>query len=293
MLESLQRPKADDSETFNWLIRCYENSAEFRALADPTQIDYSRTLRLLETEIGDQPFKLTTRAMIKAVRDDYAVTARKANKIKQMVSRLYSWADEEQLVPASFNPALGLKTLKTKGGVHEITVWSDEEIDLFLTLAAFHVRTAVLLALFTGQRLKDIAMMPWTDFQGDIIRVRQSKTGTLIDIACHPVLRAHLETVPRRSIQIVTNAMGKPMKPHAVAGAIAREVARVPGMPKARSAHGLRYAAAARMQEGGANVAEIVSVLGHRTHAMAIKYATQRARAKAGVAAMGRKRNED
>lgn len=287
LLESFQRPKTDDSETFNWLIRCYESSAEFNALADPTQIDYSRTLRLLEKEIGDQPFKLTTRAMIKAVRDDYAMTARKAHKIKQMVSALYSWAEQADLVPASFNPALGIRKLKTKGGTREIVVWSDEEIALFLTFAPLHVRTAVLLAVYTGQRLKDVAMMPWSDFQGDIIRVRQSKTGTLLDIACHPVLRAHLDTLPRQSIQIVTNALGKPMKAHAVAGAIGREVARIDGMPKARSAHGLRYAAAARMEEGGATVAQIVAVLGHRTHAMAIKYATQRQRAKAGVAAMG------
>lgn len=288
LLESLQRPKSDDSETFNWLIRCYENSAEFRALADLTQRDYSRTLRLLEKELGDQPFKLTTRAMIKAVRDDYATTTRKANKIKQMVSALYSWAEQADLVPASFNPATGIKKLRTKGGVREIMVWSDEEITLFLKFAPLHVKTAVLLALYTGQRLKDVAMMPWTDFQGDNIRVRQSKTGTLLDIACHPVLRAHLDNLPRQTIQIVTNALGKPMKPHAVAGAISREVARIEGMPKARSAHGLRYAAAARMEEGGATVAQIVAVLGHRTHAMAMKYSTQRQRAKAGVAAMGR-----
>jgi hypothetical protein len=39
--------------------------------------------------------------------------------------------------------------------------------------------------------------------------------------------------------------------------------------------------------KGGGHVSHV------STHAMAIKYATQRARAKAGVAAMGRKRNED
>jgi DNA gyrase inhibitor GyrI len=47
---------------------------------------------------------LTTRAMIKAVRDDYAVTPRKAHKIKQMASRLYSWADESDLFPPSSTP---------------------------------------------------------------------------------------------------------------------------------------------------------------------------------------------
>jgi integrase len=50
--------------------------------------------------------------------------------------------------------------------------------------------------------------------------------------------------------------------------------------------HGLRYAAAARMEEGGATVAAIEAVLGHRTFRMALKYASARRRAAQGVAAM-------
>jgi hypothetical protein len=33
-----------------------------------------------------------------------------------MASRLYSWADEGELVPEGFNPAAGVKRLKRKGG---------------------------------------------------------------------------------------------------------------------------------------------------------------------------------
>ena len=82
------------------------------------------------------------------------------------------------------------------------------------------------------------------------------------------------------------------MTPNALSGAIRRAVEAVPDMPPHRSMHGLRYAAAARMEEGGATVAQLEAVLGHRTvPAMALKYASQRLRAEAGVAANGRKRN--
>jgi integrase len=57
-------------------------------------------------------------------------------------------------------------------------------------------------------------------------------------------------------------------------------------MPNNRSMHGLRYAAGSRMEEGGATVAEIEAVLGHRTFKMALKYAGQRLRAARGIAAM-------
>jgi hypothetical protein len=77
-----------DTGSFAWLIGQYQRSAEFAALAEQTQTSYARTLKLLEAELGTQPFKLTTRAMLKAVRDDYAATPRKAHKIKLMISRL-------------------------------------------------------------------------------------------------------------------------------------------------------------------------------------------------------------
>jgi integrase len=67
---------------------------------------------------------------------------------------------------------------------------------------------------------------------------------------------------------------------------VRRVVERHPRIPNNRSMHGLRYAAAARMEEGGATVAQIESVLGHRTFRMALKYASARRRAAGGIAAM-------
>jgi hypothetical protein len=73
--------------------------------------------------------------MLKAVRDDYAATPRKAHKIKQMLSCLYGWADENDLVPEGFNPAAGLKRLRRKGGDKEIVPWSDPEIGWYVDAA--------------------------------------------------------------------------------------------------------------------------------------------------------------
>ncbi|UAK23632.1 hypothetical protein [Sphingomonas nostoxanthinifaciens] len=114
--------KAPSNKSFVWLIGRYQKSAEFKALADDTQRDYQRTLILLEEELGEVQFALATRAILKAVRDDHSATIRKAHKIKQMMSRLYSWADEQDLVPAGFNPAKSIKRLKSKGGAREIVV---------------------------------------------------------------------------------------------------------------------------------------------------------------------------
>lgn len=285
-VEARQGIKPPAQSTFSWLIAKYRKSQEFKVLSDSTQLDYGRTLDLLEKELGEEPYLHTTRAMIKTVRDDFADTTRKAHKIKQMVSRLYSWADENDHVPEGLNPTKGLKRIKRKGGAREIAVWSDYEIDLFLKHCPAHVLTGFYLLLYTGQRREDVVSMVWTQFQGDTIRVRQSKTKAMLDIACHPVLRTHLESIKRarKGVVIATTASGAAYTPNAFSGALRRAVAATDDMPCNRSSHGLRYAAGSRMEEAGCSVAEIESVLGHETFKMALKYASQRLRAKAALA---------
>ena len=290
LMDRVERGKAPLAQgSFHWLIARYKRSAEFRSLKDPTQLDYGRTLDLLDEQLGDQPFRLTTRKMIKAVRDDFADTPRKAHKIKQMVSRLYTWADENDLVPVGFNPAATIKRIKPKGGAREITVWSETEIAAYLAIAPQHAATPVLLALYTGQRREDIVRMTWQQFQGEIIRVRQSKTNELLDVGCHPVLRAHLSSLPRRAITICTNKAGLPYSDaDAMAGVVRRTVVRA-DMPDDRSMHGLRYAAGSRLEEAGCTIGDIQSVLGHRTYQMAVKYSTQRKRSSAAISKLEHK----
>lgn len=277
-------PKASPARsTFAWLIAEYRASAEFEALRPKTRDDYELTLDLIKKELGDQPFELTTRRMIKEVRDSYRATPRKADKIRQMTSRLYSWADEAELVPEGFNPAAGLKKLKHR--VNPYVPWSDEEIEHFLAHAPSHVITPVMIALFTGQRASDVAAMTWTQFKGGTIRVRQNKTGELLDIACHPKLREHLETLKagkRKGVVIATSIEHRSYTSNSLAQALARSIALIDEMPH-RTMHGLRYAAAARLEEAGSTMVEIVAILGHRTYQMGMKYAAQRKAAQGAI----------
>jgi len=280
----------DDKSSFAYLIARYLRSAEYQALSDATQLDYARTCEVLKVALGDQPFALTTRNMLKAVRDDHAATPRKAHKIKQMASCLYSWADDNDLVPAGFNPAKDVRKLKRKGGTKEYTVWSDAEFAVFTKHAITPMRTAAMLARYTGQRVQDIVKATWQDFQGDEIRVRQAKTGAPLIIACHRKLRDYLNELKRgldadrkRGVMILTNVVGLPYNANSLSSAVNREVNRIDAMPTDRSLHGLRYMAGSDMEEAGCTVAEIESVLGHQTFKMALKYASQRLRAKAAM----------
>lgn len=281
-----------DAKSIKALTAFYRKSEEFKALADATQTDYNRTLDLIDSELGGYRVEHLTHAMVKAVRDDYAATTRKAHKIKQMVSALYTWAADNGHVKPGFNPAATVKRLKKKGGNREYVCWSVFEFDLFFANAMKPMQTAVMLARYTGQRAKDIAAMTWGDYQGgEMIRVRQAKTGAPLDIACHQRLRDYLNELKRtqnhnkvRALTILTNSDGKPYNSNGLSTAMAREVRRVEGMPIDRSIHGLRYTAGADMAEAGCTVDELQAVLGHYTFKMSMKYASQRLRSREAAA---------
>lgn len=285
---SEQQAPEPDRTSFAYLIAAYRDSAEFAALREPTRRDYERTLDLIEAELGPEPFALTTTPMIKAVRDAHAATPRKAHKLKQMVSRLYTWAAEEGLVAPGFNPAAPIRRLKVRA--KPITPWSEEEIALFLAACPADLKTPFLLALCTGQRAADVVAMEWAAYQGAFIRVRQSKTGEPLDIACHPTLRAHLDSI-RTSFggPIARTALKRPYSANGFAQHIRRVADTIPGFPKGRSPHGLRYAAAGRLEEAGVTPMEAATILGHRTYRMAMDYLSQRKRSAAAVAKMAGK----
>jgi integrase len=84
--------------------------------------------------------------------------------------------------------------------------------------------------------------------------------------------------------QIARTAKGRPFTANSLSQAVRRLVNEIEGMPKDRSLHGLRYAAAARLDAAGCSVTEAVAVMGHRTYQMALKYMAQRRASEAARA---------
>ncbi len=283
-LSQAQPTAAATEGSIRSLTKAYRKSAEFNLLRPSTRLDYERTLDLIDAELGDEPYRFITTRMVKQIRDELAATPRKAHKFKQMVSRLYTWAAEDGRVKEGTNPAAKFARLKTRQ--RTIMPWSDEEIALFLSQAPAHLRLAVTLMLYTGQRVEDVATMEWTQYQSGFIRVLQSKTAEPLEIAVHPRLRALLDPVKIRRGRICKSAAGRPYTANALRKAISDQCAAIDGMP-ARSSHGLRYAAAGMLEEAGCTVGEITAIIGHRTYQMAMKYLMARRQSVAAIARIG------
>ena len=310
-----------DARSVCWLAERYEASDEFRQLKEKTRKSYSRELNRLKNMAGDLPYseisKQGARAMRKRVKADVVADreqaiakreasdaalkklgkkpkrgqpapvtektgARTADLFNSVLSALLTWAEEEELIDE--NPLEGMKRLHRKPNVESYVPWTEEQIEHVLAEAPQWIADGVTLGLYTGQRLIDCVKMGKQHCVLPIMRVRQKKTGTLVDVhAPSPVV----ELVKRRKRQggpenaLLLRKDGKPYTQRLFSEHL-RVFLDSLGYEEL-SFHGLRYSAAGTLSEAGCSVAVIVSIIGHRTYEMAMKYL--RAREDSAIAA--------
>lgn len=274
--EAEQRRK-DEAHTKSVRTFCesYLASTEFSLLKPLTKRDYERVIGILIAGAGDLQFPDLTRSDVVSIRDGLYESRglRTANYAVQLLSLIGTWAVDHEMLPE--NHLLGVKKLKgQKGGGYR--PWTEAEIAHFIANARPHILLGVLIGLHTGQRMGDcIAMTPYQFLGGRAVMVRQQKTDELLEIPLAGQLRAAYEHRSHPNAErVIVNPDGQPYNESAFSTALAKELKRV-GL-QGISFHGLRYAAAARLEELGCTVGMITSIIGHRTFQMAMQYATKR-----------------
>ena len=258
----------DDSDTMRGLMRAYEDSPEWRALARATQAQYLIYLRPW-LKVGDTPPREVTRRDILAARDAIAKTRGDgaATAFGRITSALFAWAQDRGWV--DHNPAARLKALP--GGA--LPAWSEAHISIALERLPEELRRVVVLGLYTGQRRGDLCAMTWAAYDGSAIRLRQAKTGTPLVIPAHPNLQAELKRwkAERTGIHILHSPRtGAWTAPH-LSRAMKEGLEKI-GLPARLNVHGLRKAAARRLAEAGCSAHEIAAVTGHLSLSMVQHY---------------------
>lgn len=305
-----------DTRSIRWLVGQYQASDEWAELSDASRRDYSRQLDRLCHLGGDLPFAAMTKKGVLALRTkvkaDVATSrdaalakreqqdrdridagkavltkralpkvtsgSRTADYFVAVLSALYTWAIEHEELPAdTTNPAAKTKKLRKKSKVEGHRPWTEEQIIEVLEKAPRSIYDGVIVGLYTGQRLKNCVRMTTDDIVLPVVRIRQYKTGNLVDVRATGPL---LELVERRKTaqgecsQIVLRENGKAFSERLFSEHL-RNFLDSLGF-RDISFHGLRYAAAGTLNEAGATVGTIVSILGHSTYEMAVKYLSAR-----------------
>jgi integrase len=269
------------------VIALYLASPKFQSRPASTQRTYFNILEAFRREHGDKPVADLERRHIEAMLSAKVSTPAAANHWLRLVKVLMSLAVKEGL--RSDNPAADVDPLKhSTDGFH---TWSEEEIAQF---EAHHPvgskpRQALALLLYTAQRRSDVVKMGRKHMRGDVVEVRQQKTGKFVPIPLHPELARILAATPAAiTPTFLMTAYGKPFTAAGFGGWF-REQCDKAGLPKDCAAHGLRKAACRRLAEAGCSANVIASISGHtslREVERYVKAADQERMARIGMAAL-------
>ena len=270
--------------SINALVVSYYRSPEYIDLRPVTQTTYRNVIERFRTEHGDKPVARLEREHVKRMMAKLADRPAAANQWLKVIRILMRHALE-----AGFrrdNPTFGIRKLKTRSSGYR--TWTEDEISRFQEHheVGTRPRLALDLLLYTGQRRGDVVCIGRQHIRDGVLTIRQSKTGTEVQVPVHQELEAALASVPGNELTFLMTRQGKPFSPAGFTNWF-RDCVIEAGLPAGLSPHGLRKAACRRLAEAGCTPHEIMSISGHKNLQEVTVYTAAANRARLAQKAIG------
>lgn len=250
------------SGTVMAVLRAYQESSNFADLKERTRRDYKRLIVKIEGEYGDMPLAALAdrkaRGEFLSWRDRLAKTSRRqADYAYAVLALILAWAFDRGLVVS--NPCeRGGKVYRSS---RVESIWTDAMEADFMKAAPSHLQLAFMLALWTGQRQGDLLRLPWSAYNGEIIRLRQSKTGARVEIPVGAPLKAMLDATKKTTVTMLATSR-KVSWTESGFRASWRTACKAAGISGV-TFHDLRGTAVTRLAIAGCSEAEIATITGH------------------------------
>jgi len=248
---------------------------------------------MIENEFGTMLIEALSdsraRGAFKDWRDSMSSTPRKADLAWTVLARVMSFSKDRGIIPV--NPCE--RGGRLHSGSRADRVWSDEQLESILGEAEEYMKLAIHLALWTGQRQGDILGLRWADYDGNFIRLTQSKTGQAVVIPVAKPLKDALDKTKRIGTYILRPQRKKERKSEGVGNWTSDGFRASWGKLCARAKisgltfHDLRGTAVTKLARAGATTAEIASVTGHSLNDVAAILDRHYLGDRAGLAASG------
>ena len=275
--------KASGSKTFDWLVRLYERSPEFRSKAENTKRLYTRHLSYANQEFRNRhghsaPLALLSAEQLVILRDKFAEEPGKANAIIRSVSALYHWAGK---------PGRGYVKTNIAAGVDLLDMGEHKSWPEWLVNAALddpEIRLPVALLYFTGQRIGDVTRMGRAHIVNGVLHITQEKTGLSLKIPVHKRLAEIIEQdAPKDALVFLLGDRGRPVTESGLRQRIQKWA-----LVKHRQRivpHGLRKNAVNALLVASCSSAEVSAITGQSLQ-MVEHYAKERNRDELGRSAI-------
>jgi integrase len=252
--------KKPPAGTLFTLIAEFKASSEFPQNPSSARA-YRSYLKLIEDAFGDLPIAALNdpevRGVFKEWRDGMAATPRKADYAWTTLARVLSVAKDRGRIP--INPC------ERGGRLYQAEradkIWTGADIGRMIGDAPSRIISALVLALWTGQRQGDLLRLPWSAYDGTHIRLRQSKGGRRLKIPVGAPLREHLDGMRRVGPLILTNAHNAPWTSDGFRTSWGKASDKA-GITEL-TFHDLRGSAVTRLAIAGCTVPQIAAITGH------------------------------
>jgi integrase len=246
----------------------YLDSRQFFGSKSPgTQRMRRGILERFRAAYGERPFALLPAEWIEALLDSKPPHAARSWLVT--LRSLCHFAVKRGYRRDDPTASVKLRAIKSDG----FHTWTDDEIAQF---EAHHPigskpRLALALLLYTAQRRSDVVRIGRQHIRDGVLTIKQEKTGAALAIPVHPHLQAVLDATPSEHLTFLVTATGRPYGPNHFSETF-REWCDAAGLPKRRTAHGLRKAACRRLAEAGCSANEIMAISGHATMKELVRY---------------------
>lgn len=293
-LEGIAAENADAAmpvvcKTLGALMTAYRGSPAFLDKAAATKADYLEAMNWLKP-LHDMPLERIDTPAMARLRDQAFKTRKRwfANHLLRFLSALFNWGRPYGYM--TINPCESVPKIRKPRGERVVNrPWSASEFAIVMEAMPPELRVAVALGAHAGLREGDAIRLTWSAYDGAVIETRQLKTGDPVWVPAHSVLRAILDTAPRRAVTIVTGAKGLPFTESGFRARFFKVIRKLVAEGKVQPGltfHGLRHTAATMLADAGCDTRDIMAITGHRTEAMVRRYtehADQKRRATAAI----------
>ena len=144
-------------------------------------------------------------------------------------------------------------------------LWTDDHVKQFLKKAPKHLHLPLTLALWTEQRQGDLLALPWSEYDGQFIRLRQRKSkkgkGRRVKIPVGAPLKAMLDRTQRVATVILTTSNNTAWTEDGFRASWGKACTKA-DIPDDLTFHDIRGSAVTRPAEAGCEVPEIATITG-------------------------------
>lgn len=256
---------------FRQIAVAYTASPEFKGLSETWQTATRYYLGILESRLDWMTLAdfndRASRGDFYAIRDEFASTPTKADKVIGTLATALSWAYERGLIDV--NHARGIDKLAPTARRAD-KVWSQDQIAALLAHAPPDLSKLVRMALLTAARLGDLLALTWDRFDGRWIEYKPAKTAKTTGVVVRlPVFElAPLDSLmrelgPSTGHMLTTDARGIPWTVPNFNSRWKAALAKAGLLDADRHFHDLRGTAITALLNAGATDAETASISGH------------------------------